>query len=618
MEFFNLTLVPQQIVDAIGRTLFHSLWQGLVLTGITGLIVILTQAQKPTVRYNLLIVTMLTFFISTVVTFINVLANIVDSAGLNASNAVNITTELSTKSISLADTTLLSQVSSYFNSNSGTLVFIWFLIVSTRSLQLVIGLNRLKYLRSTAIFDKNGVWGNKVKDLAQQLGIKQAIGFAESSLAKVPMVIGNLKPLILLPIGLLTALPAKEVEAILIHELAHIYRRDYLVNMLQSLMGILFFFNPAVLWLSGLIKVERENCCDDIAVNLTSSKMNYINALVSCQEYQLALPAYAMAFSKKGQLKSRVARLIHNHNQSLNGLEKSIIVICIISVASLGLMAISNEAKINRVVKRTTTSLHTTMMDMKNDLTTNQDSLKPLGALQQLSIQTNALNQAICPPESKNNANQLNGGTQKEFAKSYSNQQRLSNEQAYFDSLQVLNDLKKIDAEKMRLDGLAQLNENKALVNKAKAVADHVKWARVDSIRQSLKTLNDTIKSTRIDNKLSPLKAKLSMPVQSVKSSPVKLDLSDVIEQALRNDGLLSESDSRFSFMLSKQDLIVNGKRQPEAIHKKYKEKYIPVGNNSWSLYRDYNSSKRTVVTKELDLAFNFNQEHPIDWHYDA
>jgi bla regulator protein BlaR1 len=80
------------------------------------------------------------------------------------------------------------------------------------------------------------------------------------------MVIGNLKPVILMPIGLLTALTTEEVEAILMHELAHIKRRDYLVNLLQSLMEIVFFFNPAVLWISQLIKAERENCCDDLAL----------------------------------------------------------------------------------------------------------------------------------------------------------------------------------------------------------------------------------------------------------------------------------------------------------------------------------------------------------------
>jgi beta-lactamase regulating signal transducer with metallopeptidase domain len=86
---------------------------------------------------------------------------------------------------------------------------------------------------------------------------------------------------------MLTTLPASEIEAILLHELAHIRRRDYLVNLLQSFSDIIFFFNPAVLWLSSLIRDERENCCDDIAIGEVKNKKQFIHALLSFQEYNL-------------------------------------------------------------------------------------------------------------------------------------------------------------------------------------------------------------------------------------------------------------------------------------------------------------------------------------------
>src|ERR1700749_4616836 len=121
-----------------------------------------------------------------------------------------------------------------------------------------------------------GFWNERMQQLAALMGIRQTISLLESGIAKVPMVIGHLKPVILIPIGLLTALSAEEVEAILVHELAHIKRRDYLVNMLQSLMEIIFFFNPAVLWISQLIKTERENCCDDMVVEQSSNRISYI------------------------------------------------------------------------------------------------------------------------------------------------------------------------------------------------------------------------------------------------------------------------------------------------------------------------------------------------------
>jgi len=91
------------------------------------------------------------------------------------------------------------------------------------------------------------------------------------------MVIGLVKPAILVPLGLLSNLPPGQVEAVLLHELAHIRRKDYLVNLLQSFAEAIFFFNPAVLWISSLIREERENCCYDIAIGGIKNKNKFIN-----------------------------------------------------------------------------------------------------------------------------------------------------------------------------------------------------------------------------------------------------------------------------------------------------------------------------------------------------
>jgi bla regulator protein BlaR1 len=97
-------------------------------------------------------------------------------------------------------------------------------------------------------------------------------------------------------------------------------------------MEIVFFFNPAVLWVSALIKAERENCCDDIVVAKTNSKVSYIKALVSCQEYQSATPAYAMGLGGDGDyFLQRLKRILSNNNQSLNKVEKKVLTICVIS-----------------------------------------------------------------------------------------------------------------------------------------------------------------------------------------------------------------------------------------------------------------------------------------------
>jgi len=157
----------------------------------------------------------------------------------------------------------------------------------------------------------------------------------ESSLVEVPMMAGVFKPVILVPLGLLTQLPPRQVEAILLHELAHIRRKDYFVNLLQSIAEIIFFFNPAMLWISALIREERENCCDDIAVGESCSKKEYIHALVSFQEYRQST-SYVLAFAgDKNHLLERVKRIVHNDNKTLNMREKLFLLISVFITAGI-------------------------------------------------------------------------------------------------------------------------------------------------------------------------------------------------------------------------------------------------------------------------------------------
>ena len=111
----------------------------------------------------------------------------------------------------------------------------------------------------------------------------------------MPVVIGHLKPVILIPLGCLAGLPADQVEAILLHELAHIRRSDYFVNFLQNITESIFFFNPGLLWISSLIKEERENCCDDIALEQTKNKRGLVQALISFKEQELYGSGSALA-----------------------------------------------------------------------------------------------------------------------------------------------------------------------------------------------------------------------------------------------------------------------------------------------------------------------------------
>ncbi len=116
---------------------------------------------------------------------------------------------------------------------------------------------------------------------ARQMGIRATVGIYLSSLVDVPVTLGFLKPVILLPVAMLTNLRTEQVEAILVHELAHIQRKDYLLNLVIMVVELLFFFNPFTRLLIARLRKEREHCCDDQVLAFRYDPHAYVSALLS-------------------------------------------------------------------------------------------------------------------------------------------------------------------------------------------------------------------------------------------------------------------------------------------------------------------------------------------------
>jgi len=146
--------------------------------------------------------------------------------------------------------------------------------------------------------------------LSTQLRLSRPILLMESCFADVPMVLGHLRPLILMPVGLLAGLPAGQIEAILLHELAHIRRWDYLVNAVQRLVEGLFFYHPAVWWISRVICAERENCCDDVVIAMSGNAHEYAVALTALEQNRWPGQGTAVA-ATGGNLMKRIRRLLN-------------------------------------------------------------------------------------------------------------------------------------------------------------------------------------------------------------------------------------------------------------------------------------------------------------------
>ncbi|MCL5279789.1 MAG: M48 family metalloprotease [Planctomycetes bacterium] len=202
-------------------------------------------------------------------------------------------------------------------------------------------LQRLKRRMVRAIGDP---LQRRLEDLSARLGMHRAVGLLESALVEVPTVVGWLRPVILLPASALTGLRPEQLEAILAHELAHIRRYDYLVNMLQTVVEILGFYHPAIWWVSHRIREERENCCDDLAVYVCGSSLQYAKALACMEEIRHGGTSLAVA-ATGGSLLARIARLLGRPAVEdrrfvwLPGLVALLLVVAIIIPAALTLGA---------------------------------------------------------------------------------------------------------------------------------------------------------------------------------------------------------------------------------------------------------------------------------------
>lgn len=328
----QFSLFPNDLARAICWTLIHSLWQGMLLAIVTGMVMLLTRRSLPQKRYLILVSLFLLFVITAAITFIRELNNVPPAVQDPAMEHFVYQPPISVQWQQPADATPpeqlppLQRFMDYFNRNAAMVVLVWFIIFSARLIQLGANLVYVRRLRSYKTKQADEGWMLLLKQLSERLHINNTIRLLESGILKVPVTIGMLKPVILLPLGMLSHLPLHEVEAILLHELAHIRRRDYFVNLLQSFTETIFFFNPALLRLSAMIREEREHCCDELAISITHNKTHFINALISFQEYHFAGQRYGMAFpGQKNQLLNRVKRIVHNKNKTLNTMEKSIL-----------------------------------------------------------------------------------------------------------------------------------------------------------------------------------------------------------------------------------------------------------------------------------------------------
>jgi len=300
MKFLE-TWVGSPLAVAIGWTLLHSMWEGAILSAV--LASALLAMRSPRARYAAACVAMLVMLGAVGLTLVRVMPENVNglrTAKTHAFPAWNIRIDQDASSPSNHP---LAAVVSW-------LAPFWIVGVWIFYSGHVVGWISVCRLRRRGVCFAPERWQKEVAQLAAQLRLSRPILLMESCLADVPMVLGHFRPFILMPIGLLAALPAEQIEAILLHELAHIRRYDYLVNLLQRSAEGLLFYHPAVWWISWVIRAEREHCCDDVAIALSGNAHEYAVALAALEQNRWSGREPAVA-ATGGNLVKRIRRLLY-------------------------------------------------------------------------------------------------------------------------------------------------------------------------------------------------------------------------------------------------------------------------------------------------------------------
>jgi len=212
-------------------------------------------------------------------------------------------------------------------------------------LKFCLFVQRAGSLQNNGVSKMTGAWRMYVNNIAAQLGIQREVKALLSAHIDTPQVIGFLKPVILLPAACLVNLSTEQLEAVLLHELVHIKRNDYIVNIFVTSTEILFFFNPFVKDLAAAIRKEREYSCDDMVIQFQYQPHNYATALLTLEKSRLLPVTYGIAAGGKNQqqLLTRIERIMGIENRKIGFYRMGA---CLMALLLLGFIASINPAKV--------------------------------------------------------------------------------------------------------------------------------------------------------------------------------------------------------------------------------------------------------------------------------
>lgn len=365
----NFIEFPQNLIDVLGWTVFHSIWQGAII-GLVFYLLLTTQNFKSSrTRFNAAWTTLFLQLLTSIGTFYyiwNTYANRLESLIYQESGSQN-HFYLSGNNINSIQTSLLENLLNLPNQYIDWVSWVWLFGVSLMTLKMMGGFSYLFWLNKVSTDPLPMEIKLFLELKRKEAGVKRIIGKLSTQIQS-PIVFGHFKPILLFPFALLSKLTPEQIEAVILHELAHIKRNDYILNIFQIFIEVVFYFHPVTWWLTSIVKREREHICDEEAAGKElKQKLSYAKALLIIQENDSISSIGSLAFAKKpSEMYLRIKRILEP-SKNVNFMEKTTLGILVLGLA-VGVFWQQKPVFANK-------------SDFKNVLNVKMDSL-PKGTIQ--------------------------------------------------------------------------------------------------------------------------------------------------------------------------------------------------------------------------------------------
>lgn len=309
-------------IEATGWTLIHFCWQAAVIAGAYGIASVAFARRASQARYVLALSALLAMLAAAALTFAwEMRPSAPTSALAGTSSAVNgaIVSGDFPRMVApgIAPASQPAATASRFVNSLPSLMgwidAFWVVGVLALSVRGLGGWWLIHRLCGSATSQAPKAVGAAFQRISRALGLRRTVLLRVSSAIASPVTVGALRTMVLLPISAFTSLGPDEIEVVLAHELAHVRRADFVWNLVQTLVETLFFFHPAVWWISGRIRHERELCCDDLALQVCPNPVVYASALFHLEEQRSRQMLLAMALDghqSPQTLRMRIARIL--------------------------------------------------------------------------------------------------------------------------------------------------------------------------------------------------------------------------------------------------------------------------------------------------------------------